>query len=286
MRKTIYMTLGLAVLHLSSCLQDDPKVLEQLEATKRELELVKEEHRLASAGKAGAVDEAELARLRSMEKENAQLTSEVASLRQELDGLKESGFQALTQDELMANLMVAVAPYKAAIDGFFEVEEASLRELHIPDFSEFPYRCVVHLKLLDANGAKKQLDVHAKADPQGKWHLPSMEELQSQVTARENPVIVQRQGQPDVSQRQNDYNSERQISGANAATSRFVDTQEDGAESRLPPGWEQNIGGAGAIGPGPQSYPGGGARSEEGGRGPTVQPALPGEVAGEVRIPW
>ena len=156
----------------------------------------------------------------------------------------------------MMNLMAAAAPYKTAIEGIYEVEEASMKDLFIPDFSEHPYRCVFHLKLIETStGSKKQLDVAAKGNPQGKWELPSMEDLQKQVKSR--VVSVAPQPAPAAQQQlplpalPSDPNLLQGNQTAYPTSSGSIAPQ---------------------INPPQRSAP--------------IQPALPGELKGEIRIPW
>lgn len=259
-------------------MQEDPRLTDELEKTKKELEAAKKE--LAAAvtqkGDSGVHPTETESRLMA---ENSEMKTQLEVLRKQVSDLEKSGVRPLTTDQLTLNLVAAAAPYRNAIKGLYEVEEASIRDLEIPDFTGHPYRCVLHLKLVEsATKEKKQMDIVAKGDTQGNWILPPMEELQTQVKPRSTtPAPALAQDSPPVGSSSPPQSKPR-------TNPRFQDSATDGiVPGVLPDGRSPNAGGIG-YGPGPNLSGQPNSSTVAPRSAPNIP--LPGELKGEIRINW
>ena len=160
---------------VSGCIQDDPQaeaLRGRLEGT--ELEITRLKEQLAAGTKpsgGGGEPDRQASRIKELEAEVQRLTTENSQLK--VSGSKPSGI--LAHRELLDNLEAASAPFREQIKSLYQIEQATLRELVIP---ESPYSCVIRLKLMNlATNRREMVDVSATADAQGQWSFPPIERI-------------------------------------------------------------------------------------------------------------
>ncbi len=165
-------------LSLCSCLREDPQLQllrAELQRTQQALTEAKEE---SLSSRLTAEQKEALSQYSGLRQENDEIKRKLASVSQELEHAKASAFRILEEPELYASLERAAAPLKEQVKADYHFDLAGVKELQLPDISDYPYSCILFLEVTRrADNQQLEAAIPVKADREGRWTFPEIAQI-------------------------------------------------------------------------------------------------------------